>query len=197
MKAYSEMNLIESEMKYLSLPSDWLGQALHKMSKTGTVTVKLQLPVPVVLRAQAFCEDIEELSGTTFNQTNLLDLLYNDFLLYAKKNPEPKIIFKMLTTIDEESGKDRGLVQEGKTVFKTVYQNKNYSEKMLPFKVKRKHALRGEILLADLEEIYPDHNYSIELLLKLLYCDFIDKFRKGHNKDAVKNILASLQDSED
>ena len=60
--------------------------------------------------------------------------------------------------------------------------------------MRRKFALRGEVLLADMEEVQPGHGYTLERVFELLYIDFIDKFRKGDNLPLIKNILALLED---
>ena len=64
----------------------------------------------------------------------------------------------------------------------------------LQLRMRRKFALRGEVLLADMEEVQPQHGYTLEKVFELLYVDFIDKFRKGDNASAIKNILALLED---
>jgi hypothetical protein len=50
------------------------------------------------------------------------------------------------------------------------------------------------VILADMEEVQPNHGFTLERIFELLYIDFIDKFRKGNSEDAINNILALLED---
>jgi hypothetical protein len=59
--------------------------------------------------------------------------------------------------------------------------------------MRRKYALRGEVLLADMEEVQPEHGYTLKVF-ELLYIDFIDKFRKGDHAGVVEDILRLLDD---
>ncbi|MEH7510754.1 hypothetical protein V7159_24240, partial [Priestia megaterium] len=72
------------------------------------------------------------------------------------------------------------------------YRDKNMEE--LKVKFRRKLILRGEILLADLESVFPDHGFMLENVLELLYCDFINNWRKGNNTKAMKDILKVLEE---
>ncbi|MGG0844968.1 hypothetical protein [Peribacillus simplex] len=58
--------------------------------------------------------------------------------------------------------------------------------------MRRKYALRGEIILADMEGSYPNHGFTIERVLELLYMDFIDAFRNGDTTEAIQKIIKLL-----
>jgi hypothetical protein len=163
------------------------------MNKSSIVLLTINVPLNLYLRAEVFCEDIHDLSEMPFVQNDLMNLLYNDFLLFAKKNPDPLALFRLLTSLDQ-SGKDSRLEKQGETVFTLIHKDKNQNMKTLNLRMRRKFALRGEVMLADMEEVQPKHGYTLEKVFELLYIDFIDKFRKGNNADAIKKILHLLDD---
>lgn len=192
MEKYSNADLLNEELSIVG-SSDFLGRLIQKMNKTSSVFLSIEIPKNLFLRASVFCDDIQELSEMSFVQNDLINLLYNDFLLYAKKNPDPKKIFSLLASL-EKSGKDTLLEQKSKSVFKLVHRENHQDNVKLQLRMRRKVALRGEVLLADMEEVQPEHGYTLEKVIELLYIDFIDKFRKGDNESVIKNILALIED---
>lgn len=193
MGKYSKANLLDDELSLIG-SSDFFGKLLHKMNKSSTVLLSIDVPLPLYLRAEVFCEDIQDLSNMAFSQNDLMNLLYNDFLLFAKKNPNPLALFKLLTSTETQAGKDVKLEKQGTTVFKLVHKEKHQNMRTLNLRMRRKFALRGEVMLADMEEVEPNHGYTLEKVFELLYIDFIEKFRKGSHTDAIENILRLLDD---
>ena len=61
-------------------------------------------------------------------------------------------------------------------------------------RMRKKFVLRGEILLADMEEVWPDHGFTMERIFELLYIDFIDQYRKGKSASVVERVLKLLDD---
>lgn len=193
MGKYSKANLLDDELSLIR-SSDFFGKLLHKMNKSSTVLLSIDVPLPLYLRAEVFCEDIQDLSNMGFSQNDLMNLLYNDFLLFAKKNPNPLALYRLLTSTETQAGKDVKLEKQGTTVFKLVHKEKHQNMRALNLRMRRKFALRGEVMLADMEEVEPNHGYTLEKVCELLYMDFIDKFRKGNHTDAIENILRLLDD---
>jgi hypothetical protein len=195
MQKYSSANLLEEELSFIG-EKDFLSKILYNITKTSSIILTINVPIPLYLRAEVFCEDVMELSEMRFNQNDLMNLLYNDFLLFAKKNPEPIALFHLLTSLESEAGKKSCLEQQQSgNVFKLIHREQEQKVQTLQLKFRRKHALRGEILLADMEEVQPGHRFTLEKVLTLLYCDFVDKFRKGNNTEAINAIISSLIDN--
>lgn len=194
MKKYSSANLIDEELSLIS-SSDFVSKMIYKMTKTTTISLKIEVPLTIYLRAEILCEDIMELSEMPFYQNDLMNLLYNDFLLYAKKNPDPMSMFNRLNRLEKEVGKVSSLQkQDGKSIFSRIHQEKPQQMKSIICGMKRKLALRGEIILADMEEIQKEHGFTLERVFELLYIDFIEKFRRGSTKDSIENILYLLDE---
>ncbi|MGE1102245.1 hypothetical protein [Peribacillus simplex] len=193
MGKYSQANLLVEELSLIG-SSNFIGKLLHKVNKSSTVLLRVDVPLNLFLRAEVFCEDIQDLSDMHFELNDLMNLLYNDFLLFAKKNPDSNALFRLLTSLDQYAGKDSRLEKYGDYAFKLIHRDKNQDMKTLNLRMRRKFALRGEVLLADMEEVQPEHGYTLEKVFELLYIDFIDKFRKDNHAGAVENILRLLDD---
>jgi hypothetical protein len=192
MGKYSRADLLKDELSLVG-SNDFLGRLAQMINKTSTVLLTIKVPKNLYFRAEILCEDIEELSGYSFIQNDLMNLLYNDFLLYAKKRPDPRAIFDLLNSL-EQSAKGTQLQQNGEKVFKLVELDTKQEKITMELRMRRKVALRGEVILADMEEVQPNHGYTLERIFELLYIDFIDKFRKGNSEDAINNILSLLED---
>ena len=197
MSKYSQANLLNEELSYQPGRKDFLGRLLHKMVKSGNVMLTLRVPLPIYLRAEIFCEDIMDLAegDILFTQKDLLNLLYQDFLLFAKKKPDVRSIHSMLVTLEKNAGRTMNLVSKGNgSVYEVTYENEKKNMYELTVEFKRRLGLRGEVLLADMEEEFPDHGFTVEAVLEHLYCDFINKFRKGDNQEAIQTILSMLDE---
>lgn len=194
MKKYSNNNLLEKELSQGSKNS-FFGKLLYEFDKSSTKTLTLLVPMEVFVRAQVFCEDIEDLSEMQFTQADLIDILYMDFLTHVKAKPDHQEIFNMLVQLERGSGKDLGIVRSKQgSIYEVIHEYRDKNMEELKVKFRRKLILRGEILLADLENVFPDHGFMLENVLELLYCDFINNYRKGNNKKAVKEILKVLEE---
>ncbi|CRH65982.1 Uncharacterised protein [Chlamydia trachomatis] len=195
MGKYSQANLINEELSLIG-STNFIGKMLHKMNKSSMILLSIKVPLNSYLRAEVFCEDIQDLSEMSFDQKDLLTLLYEDFLYEGKRNPDLKKIFKVLNTLEHESGKTAVLEKKTDSIFKLIHKEQHEELQPLHLRVRRKYALRGEVLLADLEEDHPNHGFTIERVIELLYMDFIDKLRKGDNTEAMNTILRILDSKE-
>ncbi|MEJ9232588.1 hypothetical protein LAV79_24690 [Peribacillus butanolivorans] len=191
MGKYSKANLIDEELSLIG-STNFIGKMLHKMNKSSMILLSIEVPLNSYLRTEVFCEDIQDITETPFDQRDLLTLLYEDFLYEAKINPDLKKVFKVLTRLEHESGKTAVLEKKTDSIFKLIHKEQHKELKSLDVRMRRKYALRGEIILADMEDPHPNHGYTIERVLELLYMDFIDDFRKGDNTEVIKKIIKLL-----
>ncbi|MDM5291799.1 hypothetical protein QUF81_00610 [Peribacillus simplex] len=99
MGKYSQANLIDEELSLIG-STNFIGKMLHKMNKSSMILLSIEVPLNSYLRAEVFCEDIQDITETPFDQRTLLTLLYEDFLYEAKINPDLKKIFKVLTRLE-------------------------------------------------------------------------------------------------
>jgi hypothetical protein len=201
------MDLINEETSF-NHPNSIFGRAFHKMLKQTSVSVELMIPSPIYFRGEIFCEDIEELSEQSFTHSDLLNLLYHDFLIYVQKNHNLEQMYNLLSEREQRISsplvqqKKIELIHEGEKSLLSLPSirqkspSKHPKVKVLQYQLKRKLALRGEVFLSDLAEVYPEHPFTLERVLEIIYIDFIEKFKKGENKEAIVNILAYLNSDE-
>jgi len=121
MGRYSRANLLDEELSLIG-SSDFFRKLIHRMNKSSTVLLTIEVPLNLFLRAEILCEDIRDLSEMSFVQNDLINLLYNDLLLFAKKNPDPKGFFKLLTSSDQQAGKNARFEKHGKSSFKYLLE---------------------------------------------------------------------------
>lgn len=180
--SYSQWNVLQDEMNG-EASAGFLGKLWHKSKQSGSLLLDIYLPVPVYVRGKAFCEDIEELSEMEFTQASLINLLYHDWLLFAKRTNNLMALYHLLVSLEpKESAKKSALYKaEGGT-----------PRKRLHVLVKRRQLLRGELLLSDLEGKVPKHGYTIERVFELLYINFMKKHEQGG--EVVQEILRLLED---
>ncbi|MEK4951939.1 hypothetical protein NST12_16730 [Bacillus sp. FSL W8-1127] len=193
MKKYSEADVLGEEFSLLPNTNKFLGKLIYRFHRMSSTFLVIEVPLNIYLRAEIFCEDVRDLSETEFGQQDLMNLLYHDFLRYAQKNPDPQYIFQLLTSLDPSHGNKIHLQKKPNS---STFQRteKPIQQQTLYITLRKKYALRGEVLLADMEEIFPNHGFTLEKIFRLLYCDFIEKLKKGENNKSIENILKLLED---
>lgn len=183
MRAFSELNLIDKELE-----KGFIG----KLFVPTNVTLKLLIPKELYFRANILCEDVSSSTGERFKLSNLIELLWNDFLEDVIEHQKIKEIYKLLLDYDRGTPNVR----------LSHYQRNNVEEVPLypirkPFgetetfycKMKRKLVLRGEVMLSDISTVYPQHPFSFERVLEILLIDFLIKYQKGEAASIIESIM--------
>ncbi|QOK29988.1 hypothetical protein IIE26_26845 (plasmid) [Cytobacillus oceanisediminis] len=145
------------------------------------------VPSSDYLRAELLCEDISIESGYIFTHTDLLNLLFRDFLINMRRIPDHHKIHSELAARDQRPPLICKNGQEQK-----VHNSKEYIK--IEFVVNRRDALRVEVFLADVNELYPDTPFMVPDVIQILYCDFIKAYRTGGMKDVVNRIISHLEE---
>ncbi|WP_019156853.1 hypothetical protein [Robertmurraya massiliosenegalensis] len=201
MRSFSRHNLIQSELQSLSLknPNNWFERLFYKLYKNTDVDYILSVPTSTYLRAEAFCEDVRELSEIYFDQSDLLSLLYDGFLHDVRQMDDVQKTYSFLMmTYDMYSQKVPVKIlansdERFHSYFMAAEEN-NLASVQLEVSFTRKKALRGEILLADMDESFPEHPFTLEKILEMLLYDFIEEYKKGNHKMAMRKIIDNLSD---
>lgn len=140
------------------------------------------------LRAISFCQEVETEIDDIFTVRELANILYFDFLEYVRKTNDINTVHKRLAARDLAPVK----------VFQTdeVYNGVIYEEirgyEMIETRIEHKDALKGEYLLRDMLEIYTDHTFTLENIFEIVFCDFMDDYRRGLIKNPLSKILHYL-----
>lgn len=196
-KTYSNQNfytIYEEELNDLTYhPTGLFDKILHHISRkfSPTIDLKYTIAVPVsdFLRGELFCEDVSEVIEKPFTQTNLISILLDDFLYQAKHRKYLDDLYRELQAdipqpieIFHYSG-DHEIVQ---------MNNGIQRKKEIVCTIKRKKALRLEIILSDLANIYPEITFNVNDLIESMYSRFIKKYKNGTLTKELENIVKRL-----
>ncbi|MDP4087549.1 MAG: hypothetical protein Q8934_23585 [Bacillota bacterium] len=206
MRSYSRHKLIEDELNRLPTGrSSWIEKMVYRINKRVKVDYTISVPATVFLRILAFCDDVSELSELIFTPADLLDLLYDDFLMFTRRTDDVEVIHTQLMmkwngTVKRFPTKVKSTNEkEGKSRFSSYIMVEEQEEKRengktinLQVSFVRKKALRGEIVFSDMSEQFPDHPFTLEKLLEILLCDFIEEYKKGNHKEVLTRIVKNL-----
>lgn len=199
-KRYSQNSLLHEESVYIQNTHSLWGKFVYRLNKSSNVHMDIEVLYADYLRGEYICEDVKELTGTYFNHDSLINLIYDNFLIQARNEPNKKQMFQFFRTLEKDAHRENeiNLIKEkNASIFKLA--NKKKQKKMHTFHAcfKRKSALKGELILEDMEEVVPNHGYTLEKILSLLYGDFINLFRRGENSEAyILRILGYEDDDE-
>ena len=206
----NKYKLIQEELETLN-KKGWsiLDRFVWGITKRETIEYEISLPASTFLRLRVFCEDIEELSEMRYTIEDLINALYNDFLFFAQKTADIDKIYTQLSLHldimnkylsppnDDIDTNDDDIKQYERLIYKdheVVSKKKKMHLSFISIKIgiQRAKALRGEVVLADMEEKYPDHPFTISNVLTIFIQDFINEVKSGNAKTLLERILKSL-----
>jgi hypothetical protein len=164
------------------------------------MNISLEVPRRELLRLQTFIDDINELDHELdFSMENLISFLYSELLQDSRKGKLKNRPFaeKLLLMYKEYK------IPKMKVTWKQVtsYQINRVEEPIpksqlfisYPIQLRKKHVLRGEVLLMDL---YLDEKEKIGIqvadLITLLLIEFADEIRKGPTQKRIQSILKAM-----
>lgn len=202
----SKYKLIQEELEYLDIRNgSIIDKLLWTFIKRESIEYEVNIATSVFLRLKVFCEDIEDLSGISYTVEDLINGLYNGFLYHKKINPDIDLLYNQLSLqldlfgknmfqpIDkhENENYERLIYKDAELV--STYKNELPSFITIKMRINRKKALRGEVILADMEMKYPEHSFSIESILAILIYDFINDVKNGKAKHHIETIINYLK----
>jgi hypothetical protein len=196
MRQYS---LIKSELDYRHNKRNFKGilsSILTFASRPATYEITLRLPEHEVLRAELFIEDVAEQLDENMDLTiiDLLALLLKDFLQLAASSKievlknsliEKKREFLLKTERVEEFVE----VAPGHSSLRIREKARRTRYCEVELQIPRKTALRLEVILYDLEQMYKPFQMSVEDLIMIVFMEFVNLLRVGKQKDVVKRFI--------
>lgn len=189
----SYLNVYKQELELLAEhPKGWKERLMHAVYKrilrAETLVYTFTVPASYYLRGEMLCEDVSELGEINYTQQDLIQLLVNDFIRNVRRISDPNHIYHKLLLRDR-----RPVKVNSKRMKLNTGEKSNVVE--IEFRIKRSLALRLEVLLADIAELYPDSKFSIVDVLEIIYCDFIEAYKNGNLKNVVEKIIENAQGS--
>lgn len=181
MRVYSAANVIQ---EFLEKPPVGLFEKfISKMSKNMPANLEIKLPHRLFLKGELIAETISEEIEESFSQSDLVGLLTKEILNYYSLNNNP---IKLYRTFKEISSS-----------FIVTRYTQMSKEEQIPVKItlSKKDIFKLEMILADIEEIEGEINFTVEDLLELQYMNFMSDLLQGNNEDAIKRIIHKFNNS--
>lgn len=185
--------IYEEELKELSYePTGILEKFIYKITRklslTHDLSYSFEVPVSEYLRGELFCTDVSEAMGSTFTQRDLTSLLLDDFLYQAKNRSNPHDLYFELD-MRSESSLQIHKYEEGSTY---VVKGKKQPMRTFECVIKRKEALRLEVMLSDIADLGKEKNFTVNDVLRIIYSDFIKQYKTGNLSNVMQNIITRL-----
>jgi hypothetical protein len=151
---------------------------------------RFYVPQYLYLRACSLCRDIEREIDDTFKIGELAEILYIDFLELVTKSNDIHMIYKRLAARDLAPVEIKPYQTEEAYDGAIFEEVRGYEE--IETRIDHKEALKGEFLLRDMVEIYTDHTFTLENIFEIVFCDYINDYRRGLIKNPLPKILHYL-----
>lgn len=145
------------------------------------------VPQKLYSRTEIICRKIEDEINKPFTIEKLSEILYIDFLKYADIS-DIHTIYHLLNS-RELAPKN---VYQTDEVYDGVITEEIRGYEAIKVSIKHNDALEGEYLLEDLSETY-DHNLTLENILEVVFCKFVDDYRKKLIKNPLEKVLYYLK----
>lgn len=157
------------------------------IGNSSVVKYSILIPSSDYWRGELFCEDMQVLSdGYNFTQADLLDILFQDFLINVRLLSNPIGIYNYLKSIDSRPPIIR---YNGEEVIMDLPRAQTME---IECYINRKDAVRAEVFLSDLAELFPDDPLSVQDILQIRYCYFIKEYKMGNMKEVIPSIMKHL-----
>lgn len=186
-KAFSRLDLMAQEYERISRPT-MFERMLCRLQRTKYVQLGIHIPVELYLRGEILCEDIMEMGELdAFTLSDLVDILFQDFLKIMKQEHNVIDLHKRLQQRapivihlnEDDENELHALIEKGK-VYTVI-------------RLARKDALRGEVILCDMEKVFPSHGFTLESVLQVIVTDFLMEYQHGnHSNSLIEEILSKL-----
>ncbi len=151
------------------------------------------VPRDIYFRAQVLCEDVYDLTENRFKLRDLVEMLWEDFIDYVRRKQDIKATYQLLLEYDQGTPNVRLKKYDEKNIEEVplypVRKPPVDEVEVFYSKMKRKDALRGEVMLSDIAQVFPNHHFTLERVLEILLIDFIVKYSKGEAQKIVKEFL--------
>lgn len=201
MKKYSRFDLMSSAVM------DNAGGLIHRLFDSRYARLNVKVSKHHLKRAQVFVGTINEIvEGETdmiLTVEKLTEMLYVDFLRSINSGTTLEMLAKWIRSVqvDEHQESDLSIHhylsnQNELDIEELKRQVKNRGRKAedhtyISVKVEKQQVLKGEVLLHDLHELFPDLQLDVEEFLELRFKDIVLEIKSG-NYEIFKNIVERM-----
>ncbi|MBU8908072.1 hypothetical protein [Desertibacillus haloalkaliphilus] len=209
MKHLSKLDLLNKKVRNNSSTNTG-SRILNFIFKKELQYAQIDIKIPRIdlLRGEVLLSDIadslEDDDPAYYGVETLIILLYIQFIRQISKGVDLFTVGKELInkinkyrpiTIQEnytETKPNTFALQNFNIPNQTINKDPKEQEITITLNLKERFIYRGEILLYDLEDLFPDLEITVEETISILYMDFIDAIKKGHDNGTINNILESF-----
>lgn len=187
MKTYSSLDLLGNEYeksKRKNFLFQWIDCWLDVKATEAELTVTI--PHSVYLRTRLICDYVRSVYDTPMSTSHFINILYVDFIHRHMKKHNPRRIYDELTKYDFSFGEVE--INDPLNNKKYTFKNNGSTEIEIDYTVSKKNIERGELILAELDELLGKH-FTVEELLSKLWINFIQSFSDGNNEKAIDKLL--------
>lgn len=185
--------LEELNYKPVSLFDRLFMKATRGLVANQSFSYSFKVPISHYLRAELFCNDVEEVSEYEFTQHDLLDILLDDFMIQAKMRSNPIDIYKELHNKSLEQS--ISIIDGAQSLI--LLADKKERNRTIKCILTRKKALRLEVMLSDIADLELERTFTVNDVLQILYKDFVLKYKNGELTNILPKIIKRLsQESE-
>ncbi|MFU2203104.1 hypothetical protein [Bacillus subtilis] len=178
-----ELDLMKSGDTFLSKCTSFVSRIF-----ASNILLGLRFEPYILLKAKSLCEDIADQAEDDFKLSDLINLLYMDFIARVKRSGD-------LASLNEIYRKI--IVRRDNGVSLSVHNGEKFvlgggeEEAIYKILMKRDHVLRGEIFIYDV--CGSDADLTIEEILEILLNDFVQAFMRGNGEKMIERLIAALQ----
>lgn len=166
-------------------------------SRSEYVFIKIDLPEYEVLRAQVFLEDLADRLDEESQLTiiDLIALLLKDFLHVTSTTTNLEILKVSLLNKKKQYLSKTERVEEyvevspGHTALKIRNKPRRIRFYTLELTIPRKTALRLEIVLYDLEQMFASFQMGLDELISIVFLEFVHQLKVGEEKNMIKRLI--------
>lgn len=176
MKSYSEVNVLQSYVEEQTGFLNWFKSVVE----APQVKLELHLPIRYYLRMQMFVEDLSEYTNIEeeIELNDLIFMLASDLLEYYGKTFNALALKKHFENLSQ---------------LPIVVASPTQKKKKFKVKLDRKIVFKLEMLLSDIAEIYSEHPFKVEDVLRLVLLNFLNDVFNGNGEKLAKNIKKRLK----
>jgi hypothetical protein len=185
---------------------DHTGGLLNRLFESKYARLNIHVPLYDLKRAKVFVGTINEIIkdeiDDIYTVEELINLLFLDFLRQIDRGMNFDTLAKWISSVKQDENnselsinyyleeKDELNIEDLKQHFKRKNTKKEESA-YISVKIEKQYVLRGEVLLHDLQELYPALQLNVEEFLTLRFKDIMSQIKSG-NYQILKNIVEIL-----
>jgi len=196
MKTYSSLDLLGEKLNpYRELETLWDVIRNRFIPKTKDVHLDIEIPIMTYLRTETYCEVISEEIGISIQSEHFLQAIYESFIFKFYRYQQHKKAYELLSNYDGDC-KELIIKDYQSNKEQVITKNEKIGKKVVSFRFKRSLILRGELLLAEIDERY-HLAYTVERLVEIIWMDFIRNTDGLSEKKVIQNILSIIKEELD